>query len=198
MDLKAINTLPRLGQPGVFLGFGLVMVGLGWYWFVSGYGAQIQLKRKQLEVLNREIGRGRETEHKHKKNLTRNRRLASRLARLKMILPDGKQTAELLRQVQEGAVGSHLNIKRFQPLPLKEREYFSEVPHHLVVDGTYHSLGLFFDRLSKLPRIVNVEDLRISTLDKSGSGHTITAACTAVTFIYDQEWEQVETAGREG
>jgi type IV pilus assembly protein PilO len=99
----------------------------------------------------------------------------------------------LLRQVQEGAVGSNLLIKRFQPLPVVQKDFFSEWPINLEVDGTYHSLGIFFDKLSKFSRIVNVSEVKIAE-NKKRSNQTISATCVATTFVYNEEKDDADPA----
>ena len=55
------------------------------------------------------------------------------------------------------------------------------------LDGTYHELGLFFDHLSRMSRIINVNDLTIKPLKRSGGNDTIHAEFVQRTFIYKDE-----------
>ena len=52
------------------------------------------------------------------------------------------------------------------------------------VEGDYHDLGVFFDRISKYSRIINVSGVTISAL--SGA-HSIKSSFTATTFVYDDK-----------
>lgn len=193
LNLKALNNIPWYAQLGIFASVGIVIVGLGWYFFISGPSEQIAIKQKQLDDLKVEIQKGQAVEQKHQEFQTQNKQLLSKLATLKIILPEAKQTDQLLRQVQESALSSNLTIKRFQPLPVVEKDFFSEWPINLEVDGSYHSLAMFFDKLSKFSRIVNVSDLKILENKKSSSNYSITATCTATTFVYNEEKDAVDT-----
>ena len=57
----------------------------------------------------------------------------------------------------------------------------------LELDGTYHDLARFFDHVSKVPRIINVGGIGIKAKTAAESvatgGSTITAQCTATTFV---------------
>lgn len=56
----------------------------------------------------------------------------------------------------------------------------------LELDGTYHDLARFFDHVSKVPRIINVGGINIKNKpasENAGDGSTITAQCTATTFV---------------
>ena len=137
-----------------------------------------------------EIQRGQAVEQKHQEFLTQNKQLLSKLSTLKIILPEAKQTDQLLRQVQESAVASNLQIRKFQPLPVNQKDFFSEWPINLEVDGSYHALGAFFDKLSKFSRIVNVSDVKI--VESRKTGQTISTTCVATTFVYNEEKDNAE------
>jgi type IV pilus assembly protein PilO len=75
-------------------------------------------------------------------------------------------------------------------MPVNQKDFFSEWPINLEVDGTYHALGTFFDKLSKFSRIVNVSDVKI--LESKRAGRTISTTCVATTFVYNEEKENAE------
>ena len=186
-NLKRLNNIPWYTQLGIFSIFGIIIAGLGWYFFISGLDQQIKVKQTQLDGLKVEIQRGQAVEQKHQEFLTQNKQLLNKLTTLKIILPEAKQTDQLLHQVQESAVASNLVIKKFQPLPVVQKDFFSEWPINLEVEGSYHSLGIFFDKLSKFSRIVNVSDVKIIENKKQQANQTITATCVATTFVYNEE-----------
>jgi type IV pilus assembly protein PilO len=190
LNLKSLNNIPWYGQLGIFSVFGIIIAGLGWYFFISGLSEQITVKQGQLDGLKVEIQRGQAVEQKHQEFLTQNKQLLNKLSTLKIILPEAKQTDQLLRQVQESAVASNLLIRKFQPLPVSQKDFFSEWPINLEVDGSYHALGAFFDKLSKFSRIVNVSDVKI--VESKKSGQTISTTCVATTFVYNEERDNAE------
>jgi type IV pilus assembly protein PilO len=190
LNLKSLNNIPWYGQLGIFSVFGVIIAGLGWYFFVSGLSEQIAVKQSQLDGLKVEIQRGQAVEQKHQEFLTQNKQLLNKLSTLKIILPEAKQTDQLLRQVQESAVASNLQIRKFQPLPVNQKDFFSEWPINLEVDGSYHALGAFFDKLSKFSRIVNVSDVKI--VESRKTGQSISTTCVATTFVYNEEKDNAE------
>ena len=197
LNLKSLNNIPWYSQLAIFLVFGIALAGGGWYFFISGLSEQLSIKQGQLSGLKVEIQRGQAVEQKHQEFMTQNKQLLSKLSTLKIILPEAKQTDQLLRQVQESAVGSSLQIKKFQPLPISQKDFFSEWPINLEVDGSYHSLGLFFDKISKFSRIVNISDVKISE-NRKRSNQTITATCMATTFVYNEEKDNLDPTLQKG
>jgi type IV pilus assembly protein PilO len=52
------------------------------------------------------------------------------------------------------------------------------------VEGNYHNLGIFFDRVGRLSRLVNIGNIKISSRNDQTVSNTITASCVATTFVY--------------
>ena len=72
------------------------------------------------------------------------------------------------------------------PAPQKQQPLYAEVPYRISAEGTYHNLGMFFDRVSKFPRIINVGDIAIRAASQPQPNQTITAECTATTFVLQE------------
>jgi type IV pilus assembly protein PilO len=79
-----------------------------------------------------------------------------------------------------------LEFLLFRPAAPVKKGFYAEVPIDIRVQGEYHTLGAFLDRVSQLERIVNVADLRISPLaaQQQRAGRTITADFKATTFTF--------------
>ena len=109
------------------------------------------------------------------------------------MLPEEKDVADILRRIQGLATQSNLAIQRFTPLPPVQQAIYAEIPYRLPAEGTYHNLGLFFDRVSKFPRIINVSEISIKAKKPPEPNATIIAECIATTFVL-----QEAAARREG
>jgi len=70
------------------------------------------------------------------------------------------------------------------PAAASTQEYYQEWPINVEVEGSYHNLGLFFDRVSRLSRLVNVGAVRIKSASKQTVSSTIAASCVATTYVY--------------
>jgi type IV pilus assembly protein PilO len=89
-----------------------------------------------------------------------------------------------MRKVQALAAQSNLQIKTFTPQPVVNKDFYQEWPIKVDVQGTYHNLALFFDRVSRLSRLVNIGNLKVQSLTQQSGSRTISATCTATTFVY--------------
>ena len=127
--------------------------------------------------------------------------LEGRLQNLKAVLPEEKDAADLLRRMQTVATQSNLEIKGFKPSPTVMKELHAEWPITLQLEGTYHNLAMFFDRVGKFTRIVNITGLDVKAKDKPEPNSTITATCVATTFVLLEKPNIAREAGparREG
>jgi type IV pilus assembly protein PilO len=77
-------------------------------------------------------------------------------------LPDEKEIPELLKNISSLGKESNLEFTLFRPKPEEPQPHYSKVPIELNTIGSYHNTGIFFDRVSKLPRIINVVDFNMT------------------------------------
>ena len=113
------------------------------------------------------------------------------LDRLRKILPTSRETDSLLKQLKSLTERGRFRLNTFNPGDFADRSFYLEWPIVVQLTGTYHELGLFFDRLSRFPRIINVNDLKVTPVRaNTAQGYTINAEFTQRTFIYKEGPEQ--------
>jgi len=114
--------------------------------------------------------------------------LELKLADLKAILPTEPELGDLLKWIKSLADQANLDLRVFNPQPLQAQELLKEQPIRMDVLGTYHQLGMFFDRVSKHARIINVEGVRINpNTDRTVRGATVASSFTAKTYIFRED-----------
>ena len=69
--------------------------------------------------------------------------------------------------MQTVAAQSNLTIRSFRPQPVVTRQLHAEWPINIELDGTYHNLGLFYDRISRFSRIINIGNVSIKAKDNA-------------------------------
>ena len=172
---------------GVGLGVGLLIFGGGYWQFVKGKQEEYAGLESQLADLQTKIQEGRTAQKELPKFREEVRQLELELDKLLRILPARRNTPDLMRRIRALAEQGDFTLKRFTPGQLTDKEFFSEWPITVNLEGGYHNLALFFDRVSRFSRIVNIEDLEISALPTSKTGgHTIGSNFIAKTFVYKE------------
>ena len=111
--------------------------------------------------------------------------LEQKLQQLTAQLPPETEVSGLLRQIQNLVSQSGLSLKLWRPDKRSAHPsgLYEEIPINMELTGGYHDVALFFDRVSKLTRIVNMLNLRMGSATMSKAGNMeIKISCTAMTF----------------
>jgi type IV pilus assembly protein PilO len=91
---------------------------------------------------------------------------------------------DLMRRIQYLAAQSSLQIRKFNPATVVQRDFYQEVPVAIDVDGTYHNMGAFLDRVSRMSRLVNMGDIKIKSQTNQTLSRTVGISATATTYVY--------------
>jgi type IV pilus assembly protein PilO len=128
----------------------------------------------------------------------------------KKIVPDDKDADQFIRLLHDTAATSGIEIRRYTAMPVANHEFYSDVPFAIDIDGPYYSVLNFFQRVSELERIVNIDNLQMANTKTTGPakvkggykyapGETVVASCTATTFFsHEPEEPAPAQAGRPG
>jgi Tfp pilus assembly protein PilO len=166
--------------------------GLIWashtYWF-KGIQQEIDGKSVQLADLQQKVREGKAAEQRLPQFREEAERLETELQRLLRILPTARQTDELIKKIKALTERGIFRFMQFQPQAFVKKDFYTEWPIAVQLEGTYHDLALFFDRLSRFSRIINVDSLQVNASQKRGS-YTISSAFTMKTFIYGDVQQQ--------
>jgi type IV pilus assembly protein PilO len=179
----SLSRLPWYSQIGAFAALALVGVGAFWYVYAQPAAASLASRRQELAKLRAEIDRGLATVGRLPEFRRELADLQAELDRLRNVLPEERDVGDLLRRVQAMATQSNLTIRGFTPQAVTTQELHAEWPIGLQLEGTYHNLGQFLERVSKFPRIINVNNIQIQAREEPAPSSTITAECTATTFV---------------
>ena len=181
---NALTRMSLAGQLGVSLFLALIIGGLFWWQYLSPAMEEEKTKTARLEGLQREIRALEVTANKLAEFQREVALLEAKLETLKRILPPEKETPDLMRKVQSLASQSSLLIKTFTPGQTVNKEFYQEWPIAMGLVGNYHNLALFFDKVSRLPRLVNINNIKITAMGNQTASQTITVGNTATTFVY--------------
>ena len=178
-----LTKLPWYAQVGAFVALAVAGCGIFYYYYEMPVRADIAARQTQLLALRADITKGLTTAKKLPEFRQQVTDLEGRLANLKAILPEEKDAADLLNRMQTVAAQSNMTIKGFKPAPTVTKQLHAEWPITLELEGTYHNLAIFFDRVGKFTRIVNISGLDVKGRDKPDGNGTINATCIATTFV---------------
>ncbi len=183
MASLGVGKYPWHVQLGLFVVIALAGAGAFYYLYEIPQQEILTARNRELDDIRARNNRGSETARQLPAFRAQVADLEARLEALKPILPEEKDVGDLLRRIQTLATQSNLTIRGFRPQPIATRELHAEWPIGLELEGTYHSLGAFLDRVSRFPRIINVGSLDITSKSDQTGTATIEVSCTATTFV---------------
>jgi type IV pilus assembly protein PilO len=179
-----LTKLPLAGQLGVALVIAALICGGFYYFWYSDALEQQKTKEARLADLQKQIRALEATANKLPEFQREVQALEARLETLKRILPPEKEMPDLMRRVQYLAAQSSLQIRKFNPAPPVQKEFFQEIPVNLDLEGTYHNLGAFLDRISRMSRLVNMGEVKVKSQSQPTINNTIQASAVATTYVY--------------
>lgn len=182
------ENLPRPAQIGIVAGLVLCLSFVYYQYYLSDAIAKRDKIQAEVERLEVSVAQGTAIESRLRRFRQELAELEERLTVLRAILPAEKETPAVLRSVQQMAASSNLKINKFTPQPVVPRDFYSDWPIQIQVEGNYDGLGSFFEKISQATRIIDVDTIAIRGAEKEmNSGRTLSAECTARTFVFREE-----------
>lgn len=181
--VESINQKPFRVRLGILIGLIVVICSVYWYFFWSPKSEELnsiraelqkeEMKLNEYQAIARELPRFEQEFKKLNKEFEESARK----------LPEEKEIPSLIDAIYKEVSGSGLESNTFAPKVEVKKNIYAEIPIEMKVFGSYYDLANFFDRVSRLPRIVNIRDLNLSREQKKGGDSTLlTANFITVTF----------------
>src|SRR3990172_2443253 len=204
MALPKFSELSPAVQGAVILGVGaLLFAGLEYVW-LQPVKISVTEKETKKVALDKEVEPLRPYVERLPRLVAENKQLEAQLENLKRIVPNEKEVDNFVRQVQGEALTAGIVARRFTAKPAITQEYYVEVPFEVELDGPFYDVLQFYDRLSKLERIINVSELKMGGIEAKKSigqkqytyspNETVAAICIVTTFFSKEGVEPAEAA----
>jgi len=198
MNLDAIEGIPRQQRVIVIVILFVAVIGLFFLYPYRNNHKRIQRLNKNIAELERQIVVNKSLAEKKEELLAKNAELQKKLREVQQKFPTSSEVTDLLRQVSILGQQSGLDFRLWKPQEKVKSpsNLYYEIPVEIEVIGGYHEVGVFFDRVSKLPRIVNIAGLTMSAKGARGKRAQggIVTRCIAKTFSALSEKEMQNAA----
>ncbi len=161
MNFETMENMPRSQKILMVVLLVIIVVGGFGYLIFFPKKASIDSLKDSIYEINRQINNDDVKLRRLDQLVVENKQLQLELSRLQAQLPAEQEVSGLLKQISDLSVESGLDVKLWKPGGRKNDPsgLYTEIPVDVEVAGGYHALATFFDRVSKLPRIVNITSL---------------------------------------
>jgi type IV pilus assembly protein PilO len=165
-----------------------VIVGLYLYAFFLPQQESLKVARGELSRLAKELNESKAITRDLQKFKEQVQKLNEELKTALTQLPNEREIPEILKNISSLGKESNLEFTLFRPKPEEPQQFYAKVPIELVALGSYHNIGIFFDKVSKLPRIINVVDFNMTRAkDVKGKSETeilVKTSCMINTYRF--------------
>jgi type IV pilus assembly protein PilO len=177
-----------------FLGLSVVLIAAGFYVPgspVANVRTQLEQAQQEEKPLAAEVANLRVYKQRRAELQSEMDALTKQLATLQTIVPEEKQVDQFIIMIQSAAASSGVSIRRLKALPIGTKPFYFEMPFEVEADGPYFSVLDFFSKLGRLSRIINVGDLKLTSIGNKTSttnfhmvpGTSVTGVMTITTFF---------------
>jgi type IV pilus assembly protein PilO len=169
---------------GIALVLIIVPIVLFYFLLYSPTEKQIQQLAKQKESLVAEIEKARKAASELSKIEAERDKTEELFKETATLLPKTKEIPSLLRNISDLGKGAGLDFLSFKPGAEVPRDFYAEIPVDIQIDGPYHNMGYFLDQVSKLERIVTVDNIQMSGAKKEGAEMLLKSSCRLKTYRF--------------
>lgn len=189
IDLEAyfdkISKLKMAHRVLIFAGTLVILMGLFIGLIYSPKTTEIDKIESELETLESEIMIAERTAKKKEKLDMELARMQEQLRYALSYLPTTSEIPNLLKSITELGNDSDLEFLLFSPEKEIPKEFYVEIPVSVEVRGGYHDVAIFFDKIGKLDRIVNVANVTMIPIKANSTN--LKTTCKAVTYRFKEE-----------
>ncbi len=182
--LEQMARLPNNVRALILVGVAVAVLCIYGFTLYSGVSKKSVALERQLTQVQTKIAESRAVASNLKRFKVKQQDLGAELETALRRLPNQKELPVLLTNMSSLGKKSGLEIRSFKPAPEVNRGFYAEVPISIEFLGRYHEAGIFFDRLSRLSRIVNITELKMSLADPKALVPVLKVQGTATTFRF--------------
>ena len=178
---EKIEKLPKVARILISIGIFLVFIGaFVWFLYMPKYESINKLE-SELKKLEGQLAKARKNAKDLKKFQAKFRETEIQFKTVMKSLPNKEEIPSLLTSISQSGQDSGLEFLLFQPKGEKKKGFYAEIPVSMKINGPFHNVVMFFDKVSRLPRVVNIKNIKMTPNKK---GTLLSTNCTAVTYKF--------------
>ena len=179
--LEKLEQLSKVQRILMCIGIFIGLVGFFVYFSYYPKIRKISLFKKELVELEKKLAAAKKNASELKKWRTNMKLAEVKFKKVMKALPEKNEIPSLVAGISQSGRDAGLEFVLFQPKKEIKKNFYVEIPVAIKVTGNYHNTAVFFDKVGRLPRIVNINDIKMIA---SKSGGALSTSCMAVTYKF--------------
>jgi type IV pilus assembly protein PilO len=183
---EKVEKIGRIQRILIYVGAFVILIGPFVYFFYLPKLKQIDQLTKDSESLSVQLVAARREAGQLQAWRDKEKQAETNFNIAKKALPQTKEIPSLLTAISESGQEAGLEFLLFKPENERTQQFYAEIPVSIKVTGRYHDLAAFFDKVSRLARLVTVDNIQLAAPAK-GKIDKLETTCTAITYRFVEE-----------
>jgi type IV pilus assembly protein PilO len=179
--LEKIEKLALWQRVAILAGLLVVLFGAAiWLLYLPKFDEITELDQK-LQALEKKLATAKINAAELEKFQAKMQQAEAQFKIAMRALPEKEEIPSLLTNVSKSGQDVGLEFLLFEPKPEIKKEFYAEIPVAMNIRGDYHNLAVFFDKVARLSRIVNINNI---TIHRGKEARDLSTSCMAVTYKF--------------
>jgi len=162
----------------------LVPVALFYFLYYQGQASKIKGLNTQITKAYQDLQKARKAARNLPKYKAEIEKTRKKFAEAAVVLPKTREIPNLLRSISDLGTNAGLDFLSFKPGKETPKDFYAEIPVDISIRGPYHNMGFFLDQVSKLDRIVSVNNISMGSPKMEGVEMLLKSKCRLVTYRF--------------
>ncbi|RPH52332.1 MAG: protein PilO [Desulfobacteraceae bacterium] len=180
---EKLEKLSKIQRMLFFGGTLLLIIAIFGYFMYFPKMQELKKLGSEYEDLEKKLTAAKKTAKNLSKVKEEMNNAESQLKIVMKALPETREIPTLLESISLSGQDAGLEFVLFQPGNEQDKSFYAEIPVSIQISGKYHNVALFFDKVARLPRIVNIQDINMEP-DTAKKNNELLTTCTAVTYRF--------------
>lgn len=186
-----VETVEKLKMPhriAILAGTILLLAGAFVYFIYMPKTEEIERLTQDVQRLNNSINQARIKARSLAKFEEEYKTVSEQFQEALKLLPNEREIPALLRSITQQGADSKLEFVLFSPQKERAKDFYMEIPFSLEVNGQYHDVAVFFDKIGKMERIVNITEITMKPVAELSTN--LNTKCEAVTYRFKGQLDE--------
>lgn len=183
---EKITPLKNQQRLAIFIAALVIPIAIFYFLYYSPKGKEIKGLEARKVYLVGEIKKVEATVAELEKHKAEKKETEKKFKLASMLLPGSKEIPSLLTNISSLGTNSGLEVLSFTPGAEAPQQFYATIPLRLSIKGTYHNIGIFLDKVSKLPRIVSAQTITLSGGTPQEGAMFLNSTISLVTYRFTE------------